>query len=180
MTDQQVRSRRVSLPVLALVIAGLALGIGVVMAFGDRNEDPVRPPSASSVEFPLAPEQAATWGVPLFPNPTDSDIVVKSVELIDTVGLSILGMTMTNPDVTGGMGAGLGFPPDGIATFPIEGSVISPRGGPTPRLQVLVGVRLADGRDSGSITAVRVRYVAAGREFEVILPFSLGITLADT
>lgn len=177
---QTARSRRFGLLVLAPIAAILALGVAAIMMAGGRDEGPLQPSSVTSVEFALAPEQAGTWGTDLPPNPTDADIVVRSVEPVDQEGLSILGMTMTNPDVTGGMITGYDFPPAGVATFPIAGSVISPSGGPSPHLQVLIGVRLAEGRESGSIKALRLRYVADGREYEVVLPYSLGITLAPS
>lgn len=180
MASQAARSRRYGLLVLALIAAILALGVAAVMMSGSQDEGPLQPSSVTLVEFPLAPEQAATWGANLLSNPTDSDIVVSSIELIDPEGLSILGMTMINPDAAGGIINAYGFPPDGVATFPVEGSVISPSDGSSPHLQVLIGVRLAEGSDSGSIKGLRLRYVADGREYEVVLPYSLGITLAAT
>jgi hypothetical protein len=178
MTSQAARSRRLGLSGLVLTAAILAVGVAAVTMSCSRDEGPLQPSSVTSVEFPLALEQVATWGADLPPNPTDADIVVSSIEPIDPAGLSILGLAMINPDVSGGIVNAYGFPPDGAATFPVEGSVISPSDGSSPHLEVLIGVRLAEGSDSGSIKGLRLRYVADGREYEVVLPYSLGITLA--
>jgi hypothetical protein len=172
MTSQAARSRRVGLAVLALIAAILAVGIAAISLSGGRDAGPLQPSSITTVETPLAADQVGTWGVDLPPNPTRSDIIIKSVEPIDPQGLTILGMTMTNPRVAGGVVAVPGYPPPGLATFPIEGSVVSPSSGTSPDLEVLIGVQLADGSQRGTIEGLRVRYAVDGREYQVDLPYS--------
>lgn len=176
MTSQAAPSRRLPRSVLVLIAAILTLGIGATVTSGNRLHGPL-PPSGAGVEFSLAPDQSGTWGMPLPPNPTDRDIVVRSIEPIDPEGLTILGMAMAHPGVAA-TGA-VAFPPAGVATFPVEGSVISPRGGATPNLAVLIGVQLAEGSESGSIRGLRLVYVVGVRQYEVLLAYSLEITRAD-
>lgn len=176
MTSQKAR-RRVGLSALVLSAAILSVGIAAIALSGGRDAGPLQPSSITTVEFPLAADKVGTWGVDLPPNPTRSDIVVRSAEPMDPQGLTILGMTMINPDVTGGVVAVLGYPPPGVATFPIEGSVLSPSGGTSPELEVLIGVQLAEGSERGTIQGLRVRYAVDGREYEVDLPYSFSLVL---
>jgi hypothetical protein len=177
MTSQKARSRRTGLLVLALSAAILAVGIAAIALSGSPDAGPLQPSSTTTVELPLAADEAGTWGVDLPLNPTPSDIIIKSVEPIDPQGLAILGMTMTNPRVAGGVVAVPGYPPPGLATFPIEGSVLSPSGGTSPELEVLIGVQLAQGSKRGTIQGLRVRYAIDRREYEVVLPYSLSLVL---
>ncbi|HSW43691.1 MAG TPA: hypothetical protein VLM76_14425 [Patescibacteria group bacterium] len=177
MTSRKARSRRSGLLVLALSAAVLAVGIAAMALSGGSDAGRLQPSSTTTVETPLAADEAGTWGVDLPRNPTRSDIIVKSVEPIDPQGLAILGMTMTNPLVAGGVVAVRGYPPPWLATFPIEGSVLSPSGGPSPQLQVLIGVQLAEGSKRGTIQGLRVRYAIDGREYEVVLPYSFSLVL---
>jgi hypothetical protein len=116
--------------------------------------------------------------MPLPHNPTDSDIVVRSIEPISHQGLTILGTVMA---ISGPHSPPLGaspyheFPPAGYATFPVEGAVIRPG----VSLTVVFGVRLAEGSESGRIEGLRVRYAVDGRVYEDVRRFNLEITLAD-
>jgi hypothetical protein len=175
-TSQKTRSRRTGLLVLALSAAVLVCVAAIALS-GGPDAGPLQPSSTTTVETPLAADEAGTWGVDLPLNPTRSDIIIKSVEPIDPQGLSILGMTMTNPRVAGGVVAVPGYPPPGLATFPIEGSVLSPSDGTTPELEVLVGVQLAQGSKRGTIQGLRVRYAIDRREYEVVLPYSFSLVL---
>ncbi len=84
---------------------------------------------------------------------------------------------MTNPRAAGGVAAVPGYPPPGIATLPIEGSVLSPSGGTSPELEVLIGVQLAEGSKRGLIQGLRIRYAIDRREYEVVLPYSFSVVL---
>jgi hypothetical protein len=172
MTSERARSRRVGLSVLVAIAAILGLGAAANVLSGGLDAGPLQPSSVTTVELPLAADEPGTWGVDLPLNPSRSDIVVRSAEPIDPQGLTILGMTMTNPRVAGGVVAVRGYPPPGIATFPIEGSILSPGGGTSPELEVLIGVQLAEGSERGTIRGLRVRYAVDGREHEVDLPYS--------
>jgi hypothetical protein len=126
----------------------------------------------ATVEWHLAAEQVGTWGMSLPRNPTDSDIVLRSIEPVSYEGFVIVGTAMTGP---GGPVGAYGFPPAGFATFPVEGAVIRPG----RSLTVLFGLQLAEGSESGRITGLRVRYEVDGRVYEDVLRYNLGITLAD-
>jgi hypothetical protein len=119
------------------------------------------------------------WGMPLPRNPTDSDIVLRSIEPISHEGLTIVGTVMAragpHSPPSGASSSYYEFPPAGYATFPVEGAVIRPGG----HVRVLFGVRLAEGSESGRIEGLRVRYAVGGRVYEDDLPYYLGITLAD-
>jgi hypothetical protein len=176
MTMEAAPSRRLPRAALVVIVAILTLGIGATVTSGNPLEGPL-PPAGGGIEFSLAPDQSGTWAMPPPSNPTDRDIVLRSIEPIDPEGLTILGMAMAHPGVAA-TGA-VAFPPAGVETRPVEGSVISPRGGATPHLDVLIGVQLAEGSESGSIRGLRVVYVVGIRQYEVLLAYSLRITRAD-
>jgi hypothetical protein len=160
------------------IAAILAVGVAVALVFGYPRPGPLhQPPSeVATVEFSLTAEQIGTWGMPLPRNPTDSDIVLRSIEPISHEGLVIIGAVMTVPGEGPPTGASYyEFPPAGYATFPVEGAVIRPGGG----VRVVFGVRLADGRDTGRVEGLRVRYAVGGRVSGDVLPYNLEITLAD-
>lgn len=170
MTSQPARTRLLVPSGLVLVAAILVVGIAAITKPADRHNGPLRTNSTTNIEFGLKPDETASWGVDLPPNPTDSDITFVSAELVDPVGLSILGVTM-NRSNTGGIANAYGYPPAGIEVFPVEGSTLPARG----MIQVIVGVQLPEGNAEGTIKGVRVTYVVAGQTYELLLPYSLRI-----
>ena len=170
MTSQTARIRLLALSGLVLIAAILVVGIAANTKPGDRYDGPLRANSTTNIEFGLRSDETASWGVDLPDNPTDSDITFVSAELVDPVGLSILGVTMNRPNA-GGIASVYGYPPDGVEVFPVEGSILPARG----RIQVIVGVQLPEGNAEGTIEGVRVTYLIAGRTYEVMLPYSLRI-----
>ncbi len=170
MNSQTARTRLLGLLVLGLIAVILVVGIAVITKPSIRQDGPLRTNSTTNVEFGLRSDETASWGVDLPANPTDSDITFASAELVDPVGLSILGVTMNRPN-TGGIANAYGYPPAGMEVFPVEGSTV-PAGGD---IQVVVGVQLPEGNAEGTIEGVRVTYVAAGQTYEIMLPYSLRI-----
>ena len=170
MTSQTARTRLLGLSGLVLIAVILVVGIAAIKKPSIRQDGPLQPNSTTTLEFPLAVNEAATWGIDLPENPTDSDIIISSAELVDPVGLSILGVTMNRPN-TGGIVNAYGYPPAGMEVVPVEGSTL-PAGG---HIQVLVGIQRPDGSKEGTIKGLRVRYIAAGQRYEVLLPYSLRI-----
>lgn len=169
-TSQTARTRLLVLSGLVLVAAILVVGIAAITKPGDRQSGPLRTNSTTNVEFGLRSDETASWGVYLPANPTDSDITFVSAELVDPIGLSILGVTMNGPN-TGGIAAVYGYPPAGMEVFPVEGSTV-PAGGD---IQVVVGVQLPEGNTEGTIAGVRVTYIVDGQTYEIMLPYSLRI-----
>jgi hypothetical protein len=164
------RTKLLGLSGLVLIAAILAVGIAAITKLGIRQDGPLVPTSATALEFPLAADQPATWGISLPANPTGGDIRFTSIEPIDPAGLSILGVTMSQPNA-GGIVNAYGYPPPGMAVVPVEGARL-PAGG---EIQVLVGVQLAAGSKGGSIMGLLVEYVAGGQSYEVTLPYKLQI-----
>ena len=157
----------------APVAAVLAIGLAAAAVGIAQSKGPLQPSSATTVQVPMTGSDVWTWGVDLPVNDTSSDIIVKSVELIDPEGLVVIGMTMTNPSINGGVVAVRGFPPPGLVAFPVEGAVMTPRVGGSSELEVLVGLALSGEGTAGSVGGIRVRYTAGGRDFEVALPYTL-------
>lgn len=170
MTSQTARTRLLGLSGLVLIAVILVVGIAAITKPSIRQDGPLRTNSTTNVEFGLRSDETASWGVDLPANPTDADITFVSAELVDPVGLSILGVTMNRPN-TGGIANAYGYPPAGMEVFPVEGSTLPARG----MIQVVVGVQLPEGNAEGTIEGVRVTYVAAGQTYEVMLPYSLRI-----
>jgi hypothetical protein len=157
------------LAVLGIVAVGLVLATMAVVASTMRTDGPLATVSRAEIRFPLGDGQVATWGMPLS-NQTTSDIEVEAVDLVDVTGLEIVGTSTHNP-LDGGIGSALGYPPAGIVTSPIAGSII--RGGSA--LDVLTGLRLAPGASSGGIGGLRVRHNSASNNYETVLPWSLKV-----
>jgi hypothetical protein len=155
---------------LGFVALGLAFATLAVVASTMRTDGPLATVSQAEVGFPLGDGQVATWGMPLG-NQTASDIEVEAIDLVDVTGLEIVGTSGYIP-LDGGIGSALGYPPAGIVTSPIAGSII--RGGSA--LDVLTGFRLEPGASSGAIGGLRVRYNSAGGKYETVLPWSLKVT----
>ena len=168
------RFKATRLPVLVVIAAVVLVGIAAIRLAGDRSPGPLQPNSKSTVEFPLDAAQQATWGSPFPPNPTDSDIVIRSIEPIGVSGLDILGMVASGAGAMGVVNA-LGFPPQGVPTQPVQGTILAPATGVSIQGDALVGVRLAAGATEGHIDGLRVRYVANGTDYEVDLPYALHI-----
>lgn len=164
------RASLLGLSGLVLIAVIIAVGIAAITKPSIRQDGPLQPNATTNLEFPLALNEAATWGVDLPENPTDSDITFSSAELVDPVGLSILGVTMNRPN-TGSIVNAYGYPPAGMEVVPVEGSTL-PAGG---SVLVLVGIQLPEGSKEGTIKGLRVRYIAAGQTYEVLLNYSLRI-----
>lgn len=167
------RHRLAGLGVVILVLAAIAV-VASTYAL-TRIPGPLATDSGASVEFGLNDAQVATWGMVLPPNPTAADIRIESIELVDATGLAIVGVSVSYPAVDGSIVNTYGYPPAGIVTHPVEGSVLPAAGSTTPQVQVLVGFHLQAGAPTGAIGGLRIRYSSTAGRFETTLPWTLKV-----
>ena len=164
-------TRRLALA-LALLVA-LAAVVLVVTAVGSgRGGYEAGGPLASDRETRVTtharPGSAITWGTVLPTNPTAHDIVIESIVPSEPVsGLTVLGLGVSDPR-QGAVGTADRYPPLGITPLAVAGAVMTPRDGPSPFVQVVVGIRLDDPTE-GRIAGLRIRYATAGRRYETVL-----------
>jgi hypothetical protein len=153
-------------------LVGVAI-MALVLARSPYEEGgPLASARETSVTTHARPGTAMTWGTVLPSNPTAADIVIESIEpSTPVVGLTILGIGVSDPR-RGAVGTAATYPPPGISPKPVAGSVITPRDGAAPFLQVVVGIRLDDPRQ-GRIAGLRIRYATAGRRYETVLSDAL-------
>lgn len=156
---------------LLLVAAVIAMGVSGSRVVGPG---PFAREPAYEDNIPLHSGDVATWGFALPANPTGSEIVVLSVELVNPVGVEVLGVLAHHPATEGAVGQRYGFPPSGDLFAP-AGIVLPPAGSTAAAVEALIGVRLTDKR-SGSIDAVRIRYRQGGLEYADVLPYSLHVS----
>lgn len=137
---------------------------------------PLVPPDGASIPIPVEGTGAGTWGIPLPLNTSDLEVTLQDVTLLGATGIEIIGMGIHDPAVSGeSILTAPGFPPPGIELGPIAGAVLPPRQEDGFSKEVLVGIGLAAGAPWGWVEAVKVTYVAGGRAYEVILPFTLRV-----
>jgi hypothetical protein len=160
---------------LALALALLlALG-GIVLAMGvggsrDRYEPngPLESDRETRVTTHARPGSVITWGTVLPTNPTDHDIVIESIAPSEPVsGLTVLGLGVSDPRRVA-VGTADRYPPLGITPVDVAGSVMTARDGPSPFVQVVVGIRLDDPTE-GRIAGLRIRYATNGHRYETVL-----------
>ncbi len=147
-------------------------GIALFALTTPSTDGPIQAREEIEIEMPLPSGESGTWGMVLPTNPTSSPIVIESIEAVDPVGLTIIGIVVNDPDVDGGIGTALGYPPDGATIRSPVGAVLQPAGSDSPNVQVLVGVE-REGTGEGRIGALRVEYTLDGTRYEETLPYSL-------
>lgn len=158
---------------LALALAALA-GIAVLQPFGPRTGGPLAQRDVYAVSVPLPRGEAGTRGSVLPPNQTGLPITIESVELVDPVGLEVLGVFVNVPENDGAIGFVSGFSPTDWNGVAPAGAVLPGIVGGQSHLQVLVGVRRT-GTVDGTIAGIRVRYRHDSVEYEDVLPFPLRV-----
>ena len=161
---------------LALVAIAFVAGLVIITMPAVRTDGPLQVNSRTNVEYAMRVDETITWGVDLPENPTDSDITILSAELVEPVGLSIVGFGMTRTDDWGGVAAVYGYPPTGAELISIENSMLAAGG----RVQFLVGVQRPEATALGTIAGVLVRYAWHGQTYELLLPYSLTINRPDS
>ena len=146
-----------------------------------RTAGPLRGGDGFHVSMPAADEEVFRWDAGLPWNPTESDIRLESVDLINVRGLEVLGIVLSYPTQANGVcvsaGDDKGFPPAGKITDRIEG-VVLPRAADrtcTNYPTIVVGLRLLASTPKGEIEAVRVRYEYVGVVYELVLPSSVDL-----
>lgn len=160
---------------LALALAILVALAGIVLALsfgGGRSSYDPGGPLASDRETRVTtharPGSVITWGTVLPTNPTDTDIVIESIVPSEPVaGLTVLGLGVSDPR-RGAVGTADRYPPLGITPVDVAGAVMTPRDGPSPFVQVVVGIRLDDPTE-GRIAGLRIRYTTDGHRYETVL-----------
>ena len=159
--------------VAAVAVFAIAAVLAIAMSRnGYQQGGPLASPRETSVTTHARPGSSMTWGTVLPSNQTDADIVIESIQpSAQVVGLTILGIGISDPR-RGAVGTAATYPPTGITPTTVAGSVITPRAGPSPFLQVVVGFRLDDPA-GGRIEGLRIRYATAGRRYETLLSDAL-------
>lgn len=172
------RSRRAPLALLAVgaIAVGAVWYIAFVQARGGYEPDG---PLASERRTSIATRQAVgtsmTWGTVMPMNPTNQDIVLESIELSEPArGLTVIGLGVSDPRA-GAVGTADGYPPTGVEPREVSGTVLSPATGPSPFVQLVIGVRL-DAPEGGSISGLRIRYSVGSRRYETVLSDALVVS----
>ncbi len=179
------RQSAVGLGILVAALGSLILASGAGGLVGGTiplPTGPLQPGSNFKVTLPLASGQVATWGTVLPRNALTADLILESVHAEDpSPGMGISGILVGWPDLDGhATGTALGFPPDGTTTGPVQGTRLPGVGSTAARdVQVLFGVFLKSGYDTGVIHGIRVRYRLGSTQFEIVLPDSLETTNAQ-
>jgi hypothetical protein len=169
--------RRLLIAVVA-VLAGVAITALLHPRSGYETGGPLATVRETSITTHARPGARMTWGTVLPQNPTNADIVVESIEPSAPVsGLTILGIGVSDPR-RGAVGTAATYPPPGITPTTVAGSVITPRDGPSPFLQLVVGFRLDD--PEGRVAGLRIRYATGGRRFETVLSDALIVEPPET
>lgn len=163
-------TRRLALA-LALLVALAGLVLFATFGGGRGGYEPGGPLASdreTRVTTHARPGSAITWGTVLPTNPTDLDIVIESIVPSEPVsGLTVLGLGVSDPR-QGAVGTADRYPPGGITPLAVAGAVMTPRDGPSPFVQVVVGIRLDDPNE-GRIAGLRIRYATDGRRYETVL-----------
>lgn len=167
--------RRDRLIAVAVVLAAAA-AVAIFVATSARSGGPLTRTEVLHVAYPAEPGQSMTWGTVLPSNDTLVPIVIESIEPVDIDGLDVLGIGVSDPVAETGIGFAYGFPPDGVTLTDPRGVEIRGVGGDAPVVQVLFGLRLADGSSTGSIAGIRVRYEHDGTRYEDVLPYSFEVS----
>ena len=134
------------------------------------------------MSMPSADSELVRWEPGLPFNPTDTDVHLHTIELVDVKGLDVVGIVLNTPTLradgiclSGGNGSG--FPPSGTSTDQIDGALLvaASKRTCTNYPQISVGLRRPVGTPTGSVAAVRLRYEHAGRSYELLMPTSVEI-----
>ena len=164
-----------TLLIIADVIAVSAVTLALALGLLRRSDGPLQSGSPFIVRQPLRPGAVMTWGTALPENPTDSPITIERIEPVNPRGIEVVGIGLTDPTVTGGIGTAFDFPPAGLALTDVEGAALGTSMGSGPYLQVLIGVKLSGDTD-GFIEGLRLAYSSDGVRYEIVLPTSLEVT----
>jgi hypothetical protein len=154
---------------LLVVLAGVVLVVGVGGGRGGyESGGPLASDRETRVTTHARPGSVITWGTVLPTNPTNHDIVIESIVPSEPVsGLTVLGLGVSDPR-RGAVGTADRYPPLGITPVDVAGAVMTARDGPSPFVQVVVGIRLDDPTE-GRIAGLRIRYATDGRRYETVL-----------
>jgi hypothetical protein len=164
------------------IVASLVLWVAANALGAPRYDGPLQGGAGFHVSMPSEDGELLRWDVGLPYNKGQTDIRLRSVELVNPHGLEIAGIVLSYPvqEVNGvclSAGNGRGFPPPGTRTDQISGIVL-PRAAtrtcenyPT----IVVGLRRPSDASKGGVDAVRVRYEYDGTTYEVTLQSSVDL-----
>ena len=175
-------SRGILVGLLLILLAASAV-VAANALRGPRGDGPVRTNSRVKLTFPLPDDQIFVWGMPLPPNPSQTDARIISIEPVGISGLEILGVVVDfpvrRPDgicLMYGDQTALSFPPPGVPTRDVNGTWLltdeKERGTCGSHPEVLVGVRRIPNASAARIEALRVLYVHDGTTYELVMPYS--------
>jgi hypothetical protein len=161
---------------LGLIGAGLA---AVIVFMNARTPGgPLSSPGRITVETHNEIGGTGTWGVVLPTFDGDASIVLESVEPAQSpTGLSVLGIDASDPRVKS-VGTMETYPPEGTDARTVQGTEMSPLGGPNPFVQILIGYRL-DGAAEGTIKSLLIRYQYKGQRYETVFNAELVVRTSD-
>jgi hypothetical protein len=170
---------RIAAVVVAMTVVLVVTAALVVTRNSYEAGGPLASARKTSVTTHARPGTPMTWGTVLPANPTDADLVIESIDPSAPVsGLTILGIGVSDP-LRGAVGTAATYPPPGIMPEAVAGSVITPRDGRRPFLQVVVGVRLDDPA-GGRLAGLLIRYATAGHRYETVLSDALIVVPPET
>ena len=124
-------------------------------------------------------DRAATFGDIYIENPTDGELVITGVSLLETDGVTLLGAVISAPDAESIWAAGYGWPPEGevsdlwaTETYPLVGARVGDHAAPyaedgTQYELISLGLRLDEGQSSGSAHTVVLDYEVDGKPYKV-------------
>ncbi len=163
---------RGGLGLVAVAAAVLLLGSLVLARLQPSSAGPLRAGQPTRVTFPIGAGVTGTWGTVLPVNPMPAPITLVSAALVSD-GIKLEGIALSNPDDEGGaIGTLAEYPPPGVQLLAVEGAVLSPVGGRSVHLQLLMGVA-ALSEASGTVEGIWLTYQYEGSTYRVFLPDSL-------
>jgi hypothetical protein len=166
--------------VVVLLLAFAATVLVAANALGaPRADGPLRSVSSVRVTAPVADGDVVRWDTALPWNPTETEIHLKSVDLVGIRDVEVVGIVASYPTLQPGgvcLSAGnlIGFPPPGRNTEQIDGVALpaAARRTCTNYPTIVVGLRRQSGVPRGGVDAIRVRYEYQGTTYELLLQSS--------
>ena len=135
--------------------------------------------SRSCAPMDMLVDRAAAFGDIYIENPTDGELTVTDVSLLESDGVRLIGAVISAPDAESIWNIGYGWPPEGefsdlwaTETSPLVGARVGDRAVPYSEDQteyevISLGLRLDEGRRRGSAHPVVLDYEVDGKPYRV-------------